>query len=389
VEAGIVVELPTMTQPEHAMAPAAPGRLGQAIGVDELRTYLGALDSWRSSRKRELDQIDAAALRSDEADSYTSDLALAMTMWQSVNDRWTQLSSLWDSGRVGPQQREEMSRVIWGTGMTGTATATMTGSIGLSLVEAARLSDALTATLRARLSFDPMAADVAARIQATRATLERCAEQLADARTPRPARLPDLGALTRRLDELAAKARRGSDVSGPFAAIEAAAATAERDLIVAAAAHRDLSRDYRATLARRRELEGEAGQLDKLVDRTRHAVVPAPKLAVPDVSRLGKVPQTREALDSFRSRLDLVATAMKQVRDTYTAALGEPDVLRGLLRAFAAKAQANGRAKDPLVTLVQQQAETALSAVPCHIQDARNLVENYQRLIVPVPGGGI
>ncbi|MDP9827282.1 hypothetical protein [Kineosporia succinea] len=372
-----------MTHVEHATAPAAPGGLGQAIGVDELRTYLGALDSWRATRKRELDQIDAAALRSDEADSYTADLTLAMTMWQSVSDRYTELFQMWDSGRVGPQQREQMSRVIWGTGGNG-----FTGSIGLSVVEAGRLSDALTATLRARLSFDPMAADVAARIQATRATLERCAEQLATSRT-RPPSLPDIDALTRRLDELAAKARRGSDVSGPFAVIETAAARAERDLIVAAAAHRDLGRDYRAALARRRELEAEADELDRLVDRTRAAVVPAPKLAVPDVSRLGKVPQTREALDPFRARLDLVATAMKQVRDTYTSALGEPGVLLGLLRAFAAKAQANGRAADPLVALVKQQAETALAARPCHIQDARNHVENYQRLIVPVPGGGI
>ncbi len=379
-----MVELPTMTHPEHATAPAAPGRLGQAIGVDELRTYLGALDTWRASRKRELDQIDAAALRSDEADSYTSDLALAMSMWQSVSDRWTELTRIWDSGRVGPQQREEMSRVIWGTG-AGAGSTTMT----LSLVEACRLSDALTATLRARLSFDPMAADVAARIQATRATLERCAEQLADSRAARPASLPDIDALTRRLDELAARARRGSDVSGPFAAIEAAAAKAERDLIVAGAAHRDLGRDYRATLARRRELEAEAEELAKLVDKTRAAVVPAPKLAVPDVSRLGKVPQTREALDAFRARLELVGRGMQQVRDTYTKALGEPEVLLGLLRAFAAKAQANGRAADSLVGLVQEQAELLLKAVPCNIAEARNTVENYQRLIVPVPGGGI
>ncbi|WP_285616273.1 hypothetical protein [Kineosporia sp. NBRC 101677] len=378
-----------MTRPEHATAPTAPGRLGQAIGVDELRTYLGALDTWRASRKRELDQIDAAALRSDEADSYTADLTLAMTMWQSVSDRWGELTRIWDSGRVGPQQQEQMSRVIWGTGAGG-GSAAMTGTMmGLSLVEACRLSDALTATLRARLSFDPMAADVAARIQATRATLERCAEQLADSRATRPASLPDIDALTRRLDELAARARRGSDVSGPFAAIEAAAAKAERDLIVAGAAHRDLGRDYRATLARRRELEAEAEELFRLVDRTRAAVVPTPKLAVPDVSRLGKVPQTREALDAFRARLELVAAAMRQIRDTYTRALGEPAVLLGLLQAFAAKAKANGRANDPLVALVKEQAEAALSAVPCHIQDARNTVENYQRLIVPVPGGGI
>lgn len=385
-----MVELPTMTRPDHATAPSAPGRLGQAVGVDELRTYLGALDDWRAARRRELDQIDAAALRSDDAESYIADLTLAMTMWQSVNDRWAELVALWDSGRAGLQQREEMSRVIWGTGAgSGRGNATTTAAIGISLAEACRLSDALTASLRARLSFDPMAADIAARIQATRATLERCAEQLADPRTARPAVIPDIDTLTRRLDDLAGRARRGSDVSVAFAPIETAAAQAERDLIMAAAAHRNLSRDHRAAVNRRRELEAQAQELFTLVERARAAVTPAPKLAVPDVSRLGRIPQTRVELDAYRSRLDLVGAALQQIRDTYTQALGEPEVLLGLLRALAAKARANGRAEDSLVGFVEEQALAALSAVPCPVQDARRLVENYQRLIVPVPGGGI
>ncbi len=94
----------------------APGRLGQAIPVDDLLKYLDSMGHWRSERKQELDRIDAAALNASDADSYTSDLTLALTMWQSVSDRLEKLTEVWDSGRVGPQQREEMSRLIWGTG---------------------------------------------------------------------------------------------------------------------------------------------------------------------------------------------------------------------------------------------------------------------------------
>src|SRR5450432_2626540 len=163
-----------MTSADRAQAPTAPGRLGEAIAVADLTRYLSALTRWRGDRRQELDRIDAAALQAADAATYTSDVTLAMTIWQSISDRLEKLNQVWDSGRVGLQQREEISRLIWGTGGAG---------LGLSLVEATRLSDALTASLRARLAFDPVAADVAARIAATRATLQRSAEALADRRS--------------------------------------------------------------------------------------------------------------------------------------------------------------------------------------------------------------
>ena len=46
--------------PVHA--PEAPGRLGEAVEVMAMQTYLAALDSWVRYRKDELDELDAAAL---------------------------------------------------------------------------------------------------------------------------------------------------------------------------------------------------------------------------------------------------------------------------------------------------------------------------------------
>jgi len=371
-----------MTATDRTQAPPAPGRLGEAIAAPDLLGYLEALSRWRGERKQELDRIDAAALRAADADTYTSDLTLAMTIWQSVTDRLDRLTTVWDSGRVGPQQREEMSRLIWGTGSGAGA------GLGLSLVEACRLSDALTAALRARLAFDPVAADVAARIAATRATLQRCAEALANVRAARPSVVPDVDALRRRLEDLATRAAAGSDVTGPLGVIESTAARAERDLIVAAAGHRDLGRDYRAALERRRELQDQATALRALVTRVVGLVTPAPRMAVPDVDRLGRVPQTRPDLTSYQARLETVAAALRQAGAAYSAALGERDELRGLFTAFAAKASATGRSADPAVAAAYDRARTVLWTVPCPLPEARELVADYQRSLGTNSGGG-
>jgi hypothetical protein len=366
---------------EAVQAPVAPGRLGAAVAAGELLAYLEKLRSWRADRKRELDRIDEAATRARDSDAYIDDLKLAMTMWQSVTDRLTRLEKIWDSGRVSAQQREEMSRVIWGAGATGP------GGIGLSLVEATRLSDALTAALRTRLSFDPVAADVAARIAATRASLRRSAEQLAASRIVRPSEMPDLDRLGRRLEDLALRATQGADVTGPFAVVEAEAARAERDLIVREASHRDLGRDYRETLARRRELEEREEELRRLVVRVAQAVSPPPNLAVPDVERLGRVPQTREALEAYRARLERVAAALAQAEKAYTTALAEPAELRGRLEAFAVKAAARGRAGETVVSQAYAAAHEVLSRSPVLLSEARSRVHVYQRLLNQ-PGEG-
>lgn len=372
-----------MMTAERARAPQAPGRLGAAVPAGELLAYLERLRSWRGERRNELDRIDDAATRARDADTYVEDLKLAWTMWQSVTDRLTQLETVWDSGRVGPQQREEMARLIWGAGSAGP------GGIGLSLVEAARLSDALTAALRARLSFDPVAADVAARIAATRASLRRSADQLASSRIVRPSEMPDLERLGRRLEDLAVRATQGADVTGPFAVVEAEAARAERDLIVREATHRDLGRDYRATLERRRELEAREEELRRLVARVTAAVLPPPKLAVPDVERLGRVPQTREALDGYRARLERVAAALAQAERAYTTALAEPDELRGRLDAFAAKAAARGLSGETVVGAAYDAAHEVLSRSPVPVAEARSRLHVYSRLLdEPRQSGG-
>jgi hypothetical protein len=375
----------TVTAMDRAQAPAAPGQLGQPIPAADLLRYLDALGRWRADRRQELDRIDAAAMAASDADSYTADVTLAMTMWQSVTERLAQLTKIWDDGRVGVQQREEMSRLIWGTG-SGLGSS---GGLGLSLVEACRLSDALTAALRARLAFDPVAADVAARIAATRASLQRSADARPTPSTDQKAdKKPDVDDLRRRLEDLAGQATRGSDVTGPFAVVEAAAARLERDLIVGAASHRTLGRDYRATLERCRVLEAQEEELRVVVARAVAAVRPTPRMAVPDVERLGKVPQNRVDLDAFRARLDNVERAMTMASAAYAKVLAELTDLRARLDVYAVKAASTGQAADPVVKATYDLVHGVLWSVPCPINQARELVTAYQRLLGSTPPGG-
>lgn len=360
-------------------APQAPGGLGQAAPAPELLDFLDGLTRWRGERRQELDRIDAASLRARDADSYTSDLALALSMWQAVSDRLDRLTEVWDSGRVTAKGREEMSRLIWGRLDTGPGAAP-TGSFGVSLVEAARLCDALTSTLRARLSFDPQAADVAARIAAVRAGLHRCAELVAQG-TGEPAAAGRVDELRRRLKHLAGRAAGGADVGGPFAVLEGEAARFERDLIVVAAGRRDLGRDRETAQRLRDALERREGDVRALAERCAGRIAAPPRLAVPNPAALGPVPSDRAALDAYRVRLERVAAAMDVAETAYAAPLAARDELRGRLQAFGAKATAIGRASDPSVGAAYEAARAVLWSAPCDLDEARRLVADYQQLL--------
>ena len=162
----------------------------------------------------------------------------------------------------------------------------------MSLPEACRLSDALAASLRVRLSVDPADADVTARVRSLRAQVERIRDQAgtepAGAARERADRL--LHRLDGRVADLTARAQRGADVGGLLGPLEGEAAVAERDLIVGASRRREDARDEARARALRTELEARGAALRDLAARCVAAVHPAPRFAVPDVAALGAVP---------------------------------------------------------------------------------------------------
>ncbi len=195
-----------------ATAPTAPGRLGQAIAPLDAVRYLEALGAWRDQRKAELDVLDAAALQAADQSAYTGDMLLSMALWKAVADRHDLLVATWDSGRVGQAEQERLSTLVWGrldatrhlpAGGDGHRDAT--GALAVSLPEACRLSDALAASLRARLGIDASEADTTARIRQLRAAVER----VRDLVDREPASAHDAGAAV-----LAKLDKRVSDAHG-------------------------------------------------------------------------------------------------------------------------------------------------------------------------------
>ena len=363
-----------------AVAPSAPGRLGEPLALDAARTYLLDLGRWRDARKRELDLIDAAALRASEPELYTPDVTLSMSLWQAVDDRYRELLRLWDDGRVDGIGRDQLSQLVWGR--------LASGGLGVNVVEATRLSDALAAQLRARLAFDPRAAESGARVAALRASLERIRELVKQ----EPAWAPQVEMLATRTDDIAARAVRGGDVTVELSTLETDAARAERDLVVTTARRRNEARAAEraaaALVTDRVRAENEVAALSRREDQARALVADvvrqvsdAPRFAVPDVEALGPVPQDRAGLDDYLRRLSDVARALQTVEAAYGNALREREELIGLFGGYATRAARTGRGADAEIARVGALARAALEAAPIRLADARALVSRYVDLV--------
>jgi hypothetical protein len=360
-----------------ATAPPPPGRIGSSIPAKDLLAFLTDLGSWRDRRRAELDELDQAALQSEDADALSGDVVLAMAVWKAVSDRYELILVTWDSGRVGATETERISTLIWGGLDTGDAA----GSLAVSLPEACTLSDALASTLRARLALEPGDADLAARLRQLRAQVERIKDLVAiEPAATRNAAIAEHHDLDRRVTDLTDRAKRGADIGGLIGPLEIDAAHNERDLIVGAATRRERAADVARARAVRTELEAQGQAVRALADRCVAAVSPAPRLAVPDVTALGPVPNTAAELEKYLTRLDAVRRALGQAQTAYGSALERKDELAGRLDAYQVKAGSVPRTSgttDDLAELYRRGREV-LDAEPVDLVRLGALVAAYQ-----------
>ncbi|MEV8374650.1 hypothetical protein AB0P21_18055 [Kribbella sp. NPDC056861] len=360
-----------------ATAPPPPGRIGSSIPAKDLLAFLTDLGSWRDRRRAELDELDQAALQSADADALSGDVVLAMAVWKAVSDRYELILVTWDSGRVGATETERISTLIWGGLDTGDAA----GSLAVSLPEACTLSDALASTLRARLALEPGDADLAARLRQLRAQVERIKDLVAiEPAATRNAAIAEHHDLDRRVTDLTDRAKRGADIGGLIGPLEIDAAHNERDLIVGAATRRERAADVARARAVRTELEAQGQAVRALADRCVAAVSPAPRLAVPDVTALGPVPNTAAELEKYLTRLDAVRRALGQAQTAYGSALERKDELAGRLDAYQVKAGSVPRTSgttDDLAELYRRGREV-LDAEPVDLVRLGALVAAYQ-----------
>lgn len=366
-----------------ATAPPPPGKIGSSIPAKQLLTFLDALGTWRDRRSAELDELDQAALNSPEADALSADVVLSMAVWKAVSDRYELILVTWDSGRVGPTETERISTLIWGGLDTGNTSNTggASGSLAVSLPEACTLSDALAASLRARLALEPGDADLVARLRQLRAQVERISDLVT--REPANTRNAAIAAhhdLDRRVTDLTERAKRGADIGGLIGPLEIDAARNERDLIVGSATRRERAADVARARAVRSELEAQGLAVRALADRCVAAVTPAPRLGVPDVTALGPVPNTPAELEKYLTRLDAVRRALGQAQSAYGAALERRDELAGRLDAYQVKADSLARTSGTTEDLAElyRRGREVLDAEPVNLVRLGALVAAYQ-----------
>lgn len=358
----------TVVNDAPSSAPAPPGPLGSAPEPAALQAYLAALDGWVRGRRTELDDLDAAALAAGRGAEVASDVALALSLWKAVSDRYAEMWATWDGGRVLEAERQQVTALVW----------KRLDGVGVSVPEAGRLCDAVAGQLRTRLSLTPGADAAAARIKDLRAQLERIRDQVGlEPAVSRDAPVERLAGLVVRLDDAAERARRGADVGGLLPPLEQDAAVLERDLIVGNQQRRDARGLLEQARRERTALETREHQLAALVATCVETVQPAPRYAVPDVDALGPLPNTPEAIRTYLDRLDRVDLAIAHAQQAYAAALAEHTELVALLDGYVARARATGAAAHPDVVAAERQAREVLGRRPAPMVLARQLVATY------------
>jgi hypothetical protein len=359
-------------------APAAPGALGVAATPQKALAYLGDLDRWLAERRDELSVLDDQIISSGRQAELTSDMALALALWQAAKTRQNLLLSTWDSGRVGQQELERLSALIWGRLDTAGAGPAQLQSMSVSLPEAGRLCDALVAQLRTRLNTDPNAQQQQIRLRDLRAQLERIRDQV----RLEPAALATaanakLAALVARNADLTGKLGRGGDIAGLLGSLEIDAARLERDLIVGAAKRRE-GRDL---LVRAREQLSEVAAREQavrtLAAQAAAAVWPTPDATLPTVSGLGPVPNTSSALMGYVEGLTAVAAQLNKAQAALSAAVAERDTAASLASALQAKAAALGHGNDPALAELAALVRRRLTETPVVLPVIHQLLQAY------------
>ena len=357
-----------------ATPPSAPGSLTAPAPPRAVLAYLDELRRWRDDLKSLLGSLDRRAQVSSAPDAFTGDLTLAMSLSESIDRRTNELIKVWDSGRVTEKELAHIAQLMWSR-----LPDPLGNPSAFSLSEATTLAAALEARLAARLDADTIAGSGAAdRIGPLRETLARCHDLAAT--------LGRHGGEAETLTEQLEAALRGDDGPAALGAevdrIADAAEMLERDLIKETSLRASVERDAASLAARVAELADTEAQVRATTELCREKIAAPPRLAVPDVAALGKLPPipngpdapgtwkaARAALDTYRARLDQAAAALAEAGRRYAAPLAERAELRGLAEAYRAKSGAAGLAEDPV--LGRAVPGRARPAVACPVRSRR------------------
>jgi hypothetical protein len=135
----------------------------------------------------------------------------------------------------------------------------------------------------------------------------------------------------------------------------------------------------------RSDLEAQGIAVRALADRAVAAVTPAPRLAVPDVTAIGPVPNTPAELAKYLTRLDAVRRALGQAQSAYGSALDRRDELAARLDAYQVKAASVAPGNDDLAELYRR-GRAVIESAPVDLARLGALVTAYQAYLESTGG---
>lgn len=419
-----------MNPTTYAVAPEPPAGPGERWSSLDMQQYLQEMGRWRGRRERELRVLDEFAATAGAQEETTEDMTLSMTLWHAAAQRHDLLLAAGED--AGPEPGAEhlgrFGRLVWSVIEQPGADHP---SLALSLPQACRLSDALASSLRSQLQVDDQRVVLADRLEALRLQLRRIRElvqeQPEEQRRAARDRLAELQAeladLTERVGShpdgavdqgeersqvvdaghtvvpgeteprpAASTAREedrpGSEeptdtADGPadlpdlrpaVGHLESAAAVLERDLIVQAARSRHEQAQPDHVREVREELVIKASAVRSLAERAVQTLHPAPRLAIPDVTALGEVPDGRDELATYVSNLERVDRALEQAHATYAAALAHYSDLLDRVDTLASTLSGTGAPTSVDLAGMLSRAIESLDNVPADLVRAAALI---------------
>ncbi len=352
----------------YVAAPPPPAQPGLAPADEAADRFLSELARWRLRREHELRALDGLTRTHDDRDALLADVTASMTLYHAIAQRHDLLLATWQEVRAGTGQREWLAQLIWGVleQPDGDAEA-----LALPLPDGLRLSDALAASLRARVGAEE---DVALDQRLTRLghETERVREALEELDGHAAG---DLGArLTAVEDDLSAgRDGAGLDLSA-LGELESRLAAVDRGVIVSAVSHAHEHADRAQAERERAHLVARGEAVRSLAQRVLDTLQPAPRLGIPDVTALGEVPDAEEELAAYVTNLERVGRSLDQAHATYAAALARYADLADRAERLAKTLAGCGAPTSVDLAGMLTAAKESLHTRPADVQRASALV---------------
>ena len=287
-------------------------------------------------------------VRSAGTDADVADVAAAFVARKAISDRLEQVTQ--SAGR---------DRAVAVALTTQPLVDDLGGPVGRDLTDAATLLDAIVGRVEHRVAGSEQR-EVAHATTTQQATADlMVAERLS----------AELGMQVNHVASLRDRLHVRSDV----AVVAAEAATVRASLEAAARERTQLLAQWAEVPARVAELAAIEVRVREVADRCRAKVRQAPLLAVPSVPWVG----ARALVAPLLSKLDRVGAALAEAERRFTEPMHQRDEMRGLLQAFADKANAGGVMETLELDGLYQHAKAVLWAAPCDVEQGTVLVRQY------------